>query len=383
MGRNSKAVLALVVLFLLAGSAWAATLDFEDLCPPGYETIGALPNPYHGFVLTGYAPWWMTRNFLVPSGYQNTINGHVGIYTWNEQKISFWRAQTFDVASVRIGAAWNDNQGVRIQGLLGGVLKYNVYTVLSYDGGNLALDFANIDTFTINPEGTGTDHNPNDRGVGRTVVVDDINLDIGTPTEPPEANAGPDQTVEQASAAGTQVTLDGSASTGEAPLTFAWHEGAALLGTGPAIAPTLQLGAHTITLVVTDGNGQSDSDDCVVTVQDTMRPTLGLTILKPTLWPVNHQLLLAAAVSGVTDMCDAQPAVAIEVTSNETISGPGTASPDWMVVQNGGVRQIWLRAERTGAGDGRTYTITATATDASGNSRVATGTVIVPHDQRK
>jgi hypothetical protein len=40
--------------------------------------------------------------------------------------------------------------------------------------------------------------------------------------------------------------------------------------------------------------------------------------------------------------------------------------------------QIYLRAERHGASDGRTYTIVYTATDASGNSKSAAAIVAVP-----
>ena len=42
-----------------------------------------------------------------------------------------------------------------------------------------------------------------------------------------------------------------------------------------------------------------------------------------------------------------------------------------------------LRAERSGKGSGRVYTVTYTATDASANGASASATVIVPHDHRK
>jgi len=42
-----------------------------------------------------------------------------------------------------------------------------------------------------------------------------------------------------------------------------------------------------------------------------------------------------------------------------------------------------LRAERSDSGDGRVYTITYQATDACGNTTLATVTVTVPHDQGK
>ncbi len=42
-------------------------------------------------------------------------------------------------------------------------------------------------------------------------------------------------------------------------------------------------------------------------------------------------------------------------------------------------RQFLLRSERSGKGSGRVYTITYSATDASGNTTVGQATVTVPH----
>ena len=42
--------------------------------------------------------------------------------------------------------------------------------------------------------------------------------------------------------------------------------------------------------------------------------------------------------------------------------------------------RISLRAERSGSGPGRTYTLTYRATDLAGNVATAIATVIVPHD---
>jgi len=50
-------------------------------------------------------------------------------------------------------------------------------------------------------------------------------------------------------------------------------------------------------------------------------------------------------------------------------------------VISGGV--IKLRAERSGTGSGRIYTITVTATDIAGNIATKTTTCTVPHDQVK
>jgi hypothetical protein len=93
----------------------------------------------------------------------------------------------------------------------------------------------------------------------------------------PVANAGNDQTVE-ATGTMTSVHLDGSGSSdpdGDA-LNYAWSEGGTDLPNGDTASPnvSLPLGAHTLTLTVTDPSGASDSDDVVVTVADTTTPTL-------------------------------------------------------------------------------------------------------------
>jgi hypothetical protein len=48
-----------------------------------------------------------------------------------------------------------------------------------------------------------------------------------------------------------------------------------------------------------------------------------------------------------------------------------------------GVVTLDLRAERSGGGDGRIYTIAITATDEAGNVSTATCEVAVPHSKKK
>jgi hypothetical protein len=204
---------------------------------------------------------------------------------------------------------------------------------------------------------------------------------------PAMADAGPDQTAEQTSSAGAEVTLDASGSVGSTQgLTFTWREGGEIIA-GPTIDAqvqvTLNLGVHEIELTVTDAGGGSATDTVIVIVIDTGLPDFTFTQLKNVLWPVNHQLVLCATVSDVADMCDAAPILDIQVTSNEPINGPGDGNtdPDYEIVQNGAVWEIWLRAERAGPSTGREYVITATVTDSSGNEVTKGGTVTVPHDQ--
>jgi hypothetical protein len=119
--------------------------------------------------------------------------------------------------------------------------------------------------------------------------------------------------------------------------------------------------------------------------RDAAPPTIELKLLKEELWPPNHKMVLCATVSASDDL--GKPLKAdVKVSNSEgpEANGSDEEDPDVDLKPADGLQwEVWLRAERTGAGDDRTYTITATATDASGKASVATGTVTVPHDQGK
>jgi len=231
---------------------------------------------------------------------------------------------------------------------------------------------------------------PNPLGQGDR-VTDYVLYDPWTvPNVPPVADAGPDQTVEQTSSAGATVTLDasGSSDPDDDTLTYTWREGQDIIA-GPTteahVDVTLNLGLHETELTVEDDSGATSTDTVVVVVVDTTAPDFTLTRLQTTLRPPNHQMVLCATVSDVSDICDAAPAVAIEVDSNEPLNGPGDGNtdPDWQVIDNGNVWEIWLRAERAGSMSARVYTVTATVTDASGRQTTKACVVTVPHDRRR
>lgn len=144
------------------------------------------------------------------------------------------------------------------------------------------------------------------------------------------------------------------------------------------------LGNTTVTLTVTDDEGASDSCTATVTVKDSTPPAISAVSATPdTLWSPNHKMTDVTLNYGVADNCATAAAMTctLSINSNEPINGlgDGNHSPDWEIVDAHHVR---LRAERSGKGTGRIYTITTTCADNSGNSSRKTLTVSVSKSQK-
>jgi len=138
-------------------------------------------------------------------------------------------------------------------------------------------------------------------------------------------------------------------------------------------------GVQTVTLTATNNRGISASDVGAITVVDQTPPAItGAAVDTPTLLPPHHQMVDVTVSYTATDNCGAVEA-ALGVTSNEPVSdtGDGQTAPDWEIVDPHHVR---LRAERSGHGNGRVYTITITASDGHGNVSSQTVYVSVPHN---
>jgi hypothetical protein len=114
---------------------------------------------------------------------------------------------------------------------------------------------------------------------------------------------------------------------------------------------------------------------------DRTAPTLDVSVSPNKIWPPLHQYVTVKATAKAKDNADPNPVVKLmSVTSNEPDNGLGDGDlPNDIVIV--GPYTFQLRAERSGTGTGRVYTITYQATDACGNSKTASATVTVPHDQ--
>lgn len=157
-----------------------------------------------------------------------------------------------------------------------------------------------------------------------------------------------------------------------------------------AIQPGASLGGMSVTLDVTDASyinnharigysyTTSSGVEPVLVVPleklDITPPTFSLTLSPNTLKP-NKKLIPITATLTVQDDYDPQPEIKLEsITANEPlkkedIKDAKTGTDD---------RQFKLKAERDGKNKaGRIYTVTYSATDASGNKATASATVVV------
>ncbi|HEY0666453.1 MAG TPA: hypothetical protein VGD24_10335 [Gallionella sp.] len=114
---------------------------------------------------------------------------------------------------------------------------------------------------------------------------------------------------------------------------------------------------------------------------DTTPPTLTVTLNPATIWPPNNKPMPVAATITVQDDYDPEAEIKLEsITANEAL-----ANGDIQEAQPGtDDRNFYLAAKREGNNPtGRIYTVTYSATDASGNRATASATVTVAHDQGK
>jgi hypothetical protein len=146
----------------------------------------------------------------------------------------------------------------------------------------------------------------------------------------------------------------------------------------PALFP---LGMTTVTWTATDDAGNTDTDTQEVTVVDTTPPELELSVSQTALWPPNHKLVTIEPEVMASDICDPAPVVTlVSITSNEPANGLGDGNTDDDIVIIDDFH-FKLRAERSGHGEGREYTITYQAEDASGNKTTAQVVVSVGHNE--
>jgi len=99
------------------------------------------------------------------------------------------------------------------------------------------------------------------------------------------------------------------------------------------------------------------------------------------LWPVSHKMVPIRIDYAAADDRGKAPDCVLSVASSEKTDGKGDGrtATDWQVIDAHG---LWLRAERSGTGNGRTYTVTVACTDRVGGTSTRSVTVTVPKSQK-
>jgi hypothetical protein len=134
-------------------------------------------------------------------------------------------------------------------------------------------------------------------------------------------------------------------------------------------------GVTDVMVVVNDGESDPVVQSTSVTVRDTTPPSITSIAASPsTFSPPNHKMMTVTISVTATDICDPNPTLQIiGVTSNEP--GPGQ-------YEITGSLSLNVQSERNGGGDGRVYTITVQALDASGNAATKDVIVTVPKGKK-
>jgi hypothetical protein len=158
--------------------------------------------------------------------------------------------------------------------------------------------------------------------------------------------------------------------------------GARTIAGSAASVPIAAEGVTVLTYYGVDNAGNREPARTLMVRIDQTAPSLaGLPVSGCTLWPPNHRLVEVATVAAsdsISGLASNLPSVVGRSSEPENGLGDGDTAPDIVIAAG----RVSLRAERSGNGSGRVYTITATASDLAGNVARATGTCTVPHDKR-
>jgi hypothetical protein len=156
----------------------------------------------------------------------------------------------------------------------------------------------------------------------------------------------------------------------------------------PASGSIFPLGTTTVATSATDAGGNTATCPFAVTVADKEAPSINNLVLTPTQTP-NRDWVDVTVNYAEADNCRAATCV-LSVTGGETRSSDlsivGSAVRDIMASSSDSTvgsfiiidaHHVRLSADRSGRGNSRTYTITVTCTDPSGNKTVKSADITV------
>jgi hypothetical protein len=149
----------------------------------------------------------------------------------------------------------------------------------------------------------------------------------------------------------------------------------AIISGNPATVSVTAEGSTTISYSAADNAGNVEASKSLTIMLDKTAPVIAGMPVGCTLSPARHQLVQVATIMA-SDSLSGLASLSVTATSSEPDSGTGGGDVPGDIVINGGTVQ--LRAERSPASKGRTYTIFASATDVAGNTLTSSAICTVP-----
>ena len=142
--------------------------------------------------------------------------------------------------------------------------------------------------------------------------------------------------------------------------------------------------ANTASVTSPTEDPEGPEEDSETVFLDASNPPPVITNVDATpsvLWPPNHKMRDIALAYDIVDNCG-PVTTDLQVSSSEPVDGTGDGhtGPDWNVLDP---HHLQLRAERSGRGRGRIYTVAIIASDAANQSASAAASVLVPHHIKK
>ena len=273
----------------------------------------------------------------------------------------------------------NTFNAINIPTLPGAVHQYTIdWGVLSQGGGGV--------TIQIDSDGNGI--------FERTVIAGSVlTRDQFIDTIPPATTAtiSPSPNVAGWNNSNITVTLkatDNAGGSGVKEITYGTSGGQPITVSGDVTSFTISAeGQTTVTFFAKDNAGNTEQAKSIVLNLDKTPPNLTCSASPNTLWPPNHKMIPITTSVNVSDALSGPAGFKlVSVTSNEPDKGLGDGdTPNdvqgWILGTSCTTGQ--LRAERSGKGTGRIYTLTYMGFDRAGNSSTCVTTVAVPHDQGK
>lgn len=149
-------------------------------------------------------------------------------------------------------------------------------------------------------------------------------------------------------------------------------------------AVTSDTAGTTFTCTATSAGGTASTS--VTIKRDATAPEMSCSVTPNTLWPPNHKMVDVNASVSVSDATSGAAGFTLAAAlSNEPDNGLGdgdTPNDIQGFVLGTADTAGQVRAERSGRGNGRVYTLSYTGMDQAGNSASCSATVSVPHDRR-